>query len=117
MYKKEIRNCKRLIIFCLFAVAFSGVNLVWGFASERIFSIISGLFCAVMCSFCVMRSIKTIESYADMSKQVECMIEREKCYTNILNNLQESKVQDPYSLGWCNVTTETEVKDGLDQMH
>ena len=52
-----------------------------------------------------------------MSKQVECMIEREKCYTNILNNLQESKVQDPYSLGWCNVTTETEVKDGLDQMH
>lgn len=117
MYKKEIRNSKALIVFCLFAVAFGAGNFMWGMVSGRLFSIISGLFCTIACGFCVMRSIKTIESYADMSKQVECMIEREKCYTNILNNLQESKVKDPDLLGWCNVTTETEVKDGLDQMH
>lgn len=97
MYKKEIRNCKRLIIFCLFAVAFSGGNFIWGIISDRIFSIVSGLFCAIVCSICVMRSIKTIEYYIDMEKRVEDLMEKERLFNEMMKRKAET--------------------DGLDQMN
>lgn len=97
MYKKEIRNCKRLIIFCLFAVAFSGGNFIWEIISDRIFSIVSGLFCAIVCSICVMRSIKTIEYYIAMEKRVEDLMEKERLFNEMMKRKAET--------------------DGLDQMH
>ena len=94
MCKKEIRNCKRLILFCLFAVAFGGGHFIWGVVSGRIFSIISGLFCAVVCSFCVMRSIKTIESYVDMEKRVENLEEKERNFKEMMERKEEKNELD-----------------------
>lgn len=51
MYKKEIRNCKLLILFCLFAVAYGSGNFVWGVVSGRMFSIVGGIICALVCGF------------------------------------------------------------------
>ena len=101
MYKKEIRNCKRLIVFCLFAVAFGSGNFIWGIVSDRIFSVVSGLFCAIVCSICVMRSIKTIESYVRMEQQAKALIERQKDFMEIMNKIRER----------------TSEQNGLDQMH
>nr|DAL89605.1 MAG TPA: hypothetical protein [Caudoviricetes sp.] len=88
MYKKAIRNSKALIVFCLFAVAFGAGNFMWGMVSGRLFSIISGLFCAIVCGFCVMRSIKTIEAYVRMKQQAEALIERQKDFMEIMNKIQ-----------------------------
>lgn len=90
MYKKEIRNSKALIVFCLFTVAFGAGNFMWGMVSGRPFSIISGLFCAIVCGFCVMRSIKTIEAYVRMEQQAEALIERQKDFMEIMNKIQDA---------------------------
>lgn len=89
MYKKEIRNSKTLIVFCLFAVAFGAGNFMWGMVSGRLFSIISGLFCAIVCGFCVMRSIKTIEAYVRMEQQAEALIERQKDFMEMIDKIQK----------------------------
>ena len=71
MYKKEIRDCKLFILFCLFAVAYGSGNFVWGVVSGRMFSIVGGIICALVCGFCAMRSIRNIESYTRMEKDYE----------------------------------------------
>lgn len=75
MYKKEIRNCKLYIIFCLFAVAYGSGNFVHGIISGRIFSIVGGIICALVCGFCAMRSIRNIEFYTRAEKDFERLMQ------------------------------------------
>lgn len=78
MYKKEIRNCKIFILFCLLGVAYGSGNFVWGIVCGRMFSIVGGIICALVCGFCSMRSVRNIEIYAAIGKDYEDLIKLEK---------------------------------------
>lgn len=71
MIEKEVKKVRVLIIFCLVLVAIGGANIALGINGARWFSIVSGLFCSIASSWCIIRSIRTLERYAKMKVMEE----------------------------------------------
>lgn len=66
MIEKEVKKVKVLIVFCLVLVAIGGANVALGINGARWLSIVSGLFCSITSSWCIIRSIRIIERYTKM---------------------------------------------------
>lgn len=67
MIEKEVKKIKILIVVCLALVAIGGANIAWGIDGARWSSIVSGLFCSIVSSWCIVRNIRTLERCAAMN--------------------------------------------------
>jgi len=72
---KELKKAKLWIVFMLFGIAFGAGNLVWGIATDRLISIISGIFCGLTCGICAWRMLTVVERYARMSEMEKQLAE------------------------------------------
>lgn len=72
---KELKKTKRWIVFMLFGIAFGSGNLMWGIATDRLFFVISGIFCGFVCGICAWRMLTVVEQYARMSEMEKQLVE------------------------------------------
>lgn len=72
---KELKKTKRWISFMLFGIALGSGNLMWGIATDRVFSVISGIFCGLACGICAWRMLTVVERYARMSEMEKQLAE------------------------------------------
>ena len=72
---KEMKKAKRWIIFMLVGIAFGSGNFVWGIATDRFFSVLSGIFCSLTCGICSFRMLNIVERYARMSEMEKQLLD------------------------------------------
>ena len=71
--KKEIKNCKCLIIFCMCSLAFISGNFVFGVIQGKLLSIIVSPISAIVMAWCIMRNVETISQYRVIYSEFEYM--------------------------------------------
>ena len=71
--KKEIKNCKYLIIFCICGLAFMGGNFIFGVIEGKLFSVIASPISATVMAWCIVQNVETISRYRVMYSEYENM--------------------------------------------